>query len=44
MILLAKVQKKYNDFKEFMFVFLWRIRLEIEYRLWLITRNVEGAF
>lgn len=42
--MLNKLKIKYNQLKEDIYIFLWRIRLEIDYRLWLITRNVEGAF
>jgi len=42
--MLNKLKIKYNQLKEDILIFLWRIRLEIDYRLWLITRNVEGAF
>lgn len=42
--MLNKLKVKYKQLKEDANIFLWRIRLEIDYRLWLITRNVEGAF
>lgn len=42
--MLNKLKIKYNQLKEDIYIFLWKIRLEIDYRLWLITRNVEGAF
>lgn len=42
--MLNKLKIKYNQLKEDIYILLWRIRLEIDYRLWLITRNVEGAF
>lgn len=42
--MLNKLKIKYNQLKEDIYIFLWRIRLEIDYHLWLITRNVEGAF
>lgn len=42
--MLNKLKIKYKQLKEDIYIFLWRIRLEIDYRLWLITRNVEGAF
>lgn len=42
--MLNKLKIKYNQLKEDILIFLWKIRLEIDYRLWLITRNVEGAF
>lgn len=42
--MLNKLKAKYKQLKEDIYIFLWRIRLEIDYRLWLITRNVEGAF
>jgi len=42
--MLNKLKIKYNQLKEDILIFVWKIRLEIDYRLWLITRNVEGAF
>ena len=42
--MLNKLKIKYNQLKEDIYILLWKIRLEIDYRLWLITRNVEGAF
>lgn len=42
--MLNKLKIKYNQFKEDAFIFLWKTRLEIDYRLWVITRKFEGAF
>lgn len=42
--MLNKLKIKYNQLKEDIYILLWKIRLEIDYRLWVITRNVEGAF
>lgn len=42
--MLNKLKIKYNQLKEDIYIFLWMIRLEIDYRLWVITRKFEGAF
>ena len=42
--MLNKLKAKYNQLKEDAFIFLWKIRLWIDYRLWVITRKFEGAF
>jgi len=42
--MLNKLKIKYNQLKENILIFLWRIRLEIDYRFWVFTRNFGGAF
>ena len=42
--MLNKLKIKYNQLKEDIYIFLWKIRLEIDYRLWVITRKFQGAF
>lgn len=42
--MLNKLKIKYNQLKEDIYIFLWKIRLEIDYRLWVITRKFEGDF
>ena len=42
--MLNKLKIKYNQLKEDIYLFLWKIRLEFDYRLWVITRKFEGAF
>lgn len=42
--MLNKLKAKYDQLKEDIYIFLWMIRLEIDYRLWVITRKFEGAF
>lgn len=42
--MLNKVKIKYKQIKEDVFIFLWKIRLEIDYRLWVITRKFQGDF
>ena len=42
--MLNKPKIKHNQLKEDILIFLWKIRLEIDYRFWVFTRNAEGAF
>ena len=42
--MLNKLKIKYKQLKEDIYLFLWKIRLEIDYRLWVITRKFQGVF
>lgn len=42
--MLNKLKIKYKQLKEDIYIFLWKIRLEIDYRLWVITRKFQGVF
>lgn len=42
--MISAIKLKYEEFKDKWFVFLWKIRIELDYRFWVFTRNFGGRF